>query len=343
MAECRFLDGTIVSDYGTPYIVVEVNSSHGGDMEIAKEMIDKAVEMGGDCVKFQSWTADSLYCKSYYEKNPIAKRFVKKFSLSPAQLKELSIYCNGKGIAFSSTPYSEEEVDFLVEQCQVPFVKIASMEVNNPKFLHYIGSKHVPVVLSTGMSTMEEVTEAVEVLKKSGVTQMVILHCVSIYPTILTSVNLRNIIGLRDRFIDFPVGFSDHTEGDAAAVASVALGACMLEKHFTLDKNKVGMDNGMATEPKEFAALVNKCKNIQIALGSTQRELLPLEFEQRRKMRRSLVAIRDIHVGEIIEEGDLCVKRPGDGFSPKDLSKVVGKKVKKDILADTIILPDQLM
>lgn len=342
MAECILRDGTVLSDYGRPYIVSEVNSSHNGNMELAKQMIDASVEIGCDCVKFQSWSVSSLYSKTYYDANPISKRFVQKFSMSPDQLKELADYCKDKGISFSSTPYSEDEVDFLVEECHVPYIKIASMELDNPKFLRYIGAKQVPIILSTGMSSMQEVEEAVSILHSSGVEQMAILHCVSIYPTILHSVNLNNILGLREKFGMHPIGFSDHTEGDAAAVAAVALGASVIEKHLTLDRSKVGMDNGMATEPSAFTQLVDKCRNIQIAMGSKERILMQEELDQRSNMRRSLVSTRDIKTGEIIQESDLYAKRPGTGIPPNRIELVLGKVATKDIEADTIILPEHI-
>ena len=343
MAECTFRDGTVISDYGRPYIVAEVNSSHRGDMNVARQMIDAAVDIGCDCVKFQSWAVESLYSKTYYDANPIAKRFVKKFAVTPENLKDLAGYCRSRGIAFSSTPYSEEEVDFLVSECDVPYIKIASMELNYPKFLKYIGEKQVPVVLSTGMSTMNEIEDAVSVLHQVGVSQMVLLHCVSIYPTVLTTVNLNNILGLREKFGDqHPIGFSDHTEGDAAAVAAVALGAGLIEKHLTLDREKVGIDNGIATEPAEFKALVNKCRDIQIALGSKERSLTQEELDQRKNMRRSIIAVRDIYVGEIINEADLSAKRPGTGFAPNQIDEVVGKKTVRDIKADTVVLPEDI-
>lgn len=342
MAQCVLRDGTVISDYGRPYIVSEVNSSHNGNMELAKQMIDASVVIGCDCVKFQSWSVESLYSKTYYDANPIAKRFVKKFSMSPDQLKELAFYCKSKKIAFSSTPYSEEEVDFLVEECDAPYIKIASMELNNPKYLKYIGGKGIPIILSTGMATMDEVDNAVRILHEAGTDQMAIMHCVSIYPTVLTSVNLNNIVGLRERFKMHPIGFSDHTEGDAAAVAAVALGAGIIEKHLTLDKSKVGMDNGMATEPPEFTELVSKCRNIQVALGTKERTLLPEELEQRKNMRRSIVSTRDIMAGEVIALSDLYAKRPGTGIAPDEIEQVAGKKALKDIPADTLILPEDI-
>ena len=342
MGRCVFSNGTVVSDYGRPYIVAEVNSSHNGSMETARRMIDAAAEAGCDCVKFQSWSTSSLYSKTYYRQNPIAERFVNKFSLSPGQLKELCGYCGEKGVDFSSTPYSEAEVDFLVEECKVPFIKIASMEINHPKFLRYIGEKRIPIVLSTGMSDMAEIERAVRILGDAGVAQMVLLHCVSIYPTVLKAVNLNNIIGLREKFGKYPIGFSDHTEGDAAAVAATALGAALIEKHLTLDRAKVGMDNGMATEPDALQAMVSKCRDIQIALGSRERVVQAEELAQRRNMRRSIIAQRDIPKGKIITEEDLYAKRPGTEFAPDRIGELLGKIAVRDIEADTLIVPEDL-
>ncbi len=342
MARCVFRDGTVVEDYGRPYVVAEVNSSHNGDINVAKLMIDASAEIGCDCVKFQSWSADSLYSKTYYDANPIAKRFVKKFSLAPSELRDLAYYCNNKGLQFSSTPYSEDEVDFLVDECNVPYIKIASMEVNNPRFLEFIGKKGVPIVLSTGMSSFDEVDYAVSVLEKSGVTQMVILHCVSIYPAELEAVNLNNILGLRERYPKYPIGFSDHTEGDAASVAATALGVALIEKHLTLDHSKVGMDNGMATEPEQFKILVNKCRSIQVAMGSKERTVSKAELLQRSNMRRSIIATRDISAGSIIRECDLYAKRPGTGIPPTEYDKVIGKRATKNIEADTLIRPEDI-
>lgn len=342
MAQCLFRDGIVISDYGKPYIISEVNSSHRGNLDMAKQMIDASVEVGCDCVKFQSWSADSLYSKTYYDANPISKKIVKRVSLSAEQLKDMAEYCMLKGISYSATPYSEAEVDFLINECNAPYVKIASMEINNPRFLRYIGTKKVPVVLSTGMSSIEEVETAVAILEDAGVEQMVILHCVSIYPTVLNTVNLNNIIGLRERFPKYPIGFSDHTEGDEASVAAVTLGAGLIEKHLTLDKSKVGLDNGMATEPPQFKELVRKCHNIQMALGTKERVVSEEEILQRQNMRRSIIASVNIPKGHSIGKSDLYAKRPGTGISPDKEKLVVGRIAKNDILADTIITLDNL-
>lgn len=342
MGACVFRDGTKIADYGRPYFVAEVNSSHNGSAETARKMIDAAAEIGCDCVKFQSWSAKSLYSKTYYEENPIAKRFVERFSLSPDTLSEMAQYARARELAFSSTPYSEEEVDFLVETCHVPFLKIASMELDNLDFLSYIGRKKVPLVLSTGMGTMEEIRRAVKTLEAAGVEQMALLHCVSIYPTKVDTINLRNIVGLRKEFPNYPIGFSDHTEGDAASVAAVALGAALIEKHLTLDHTKVGMDNGMATEPEPFSALVAKCRMVQEGLGEETRTVFAEEMAQRKKMRRSVVVTRDLPAGHILERCDLYAKRPGTGIAPDCIPALVGKMLQRAVLADTLLYEDDI-
>lgn len=341
MSKCIFRDGTVVSDFGSPYFVAEVNSSHNGDIEVAKKMVDAAIDIGCNCVKFQSWSVNSLYSKTYYKENPIAKRFVKKFSLNSAQLQSMANYARERGIAFSSTPYSEEEVDFLIDSCNVPFIKIASMELNNLNFLQYIGSKHVPIVLSTGMGEMEEIRQAIKLLEKVGATQMVILHCVSMYPAKAETLNLNNILSFREEF-PYPIGFSDHTLDDSAAIAATAFGAALIERHFTLDRTKIGMDNNMATEPDEFRVLIKKCKSVQAALGSKSRILQAEEYEQRKKMRRSLIATTDLKGGDILTSQNVYAKRPGTGISPDKMSCILGKKVIADIEADTLILPKDI-
>ena len=225
MANCILRDSTVIGDFLQPYIVAEVNTSHSGKIDTAKEMIDRAKEAGCSCVKFQSWTKDSLYSKTYYDENPIAKRFVQKFSFSEEQLMEVALYCKTRGIAFASTPYSPSEVDFLVEKCDAPYIKVASMDLVNYPYLEYIARCGVPIVLSTGMGTMEEVRRAVATIEDAGNRNMCLLHCISIYPPEISTIRLNNIVGLRQEFPNYPIGFSDHSLGTEMAAAAVALGA----------------------------------------------------------------------------------------------------------------------
>lgn len=342
MGECLFANNIAIRDYGSPYVIAEVNSSHSGSVDVAKQMIDAAVDAGCDCVKFQSWSAVTLYSKSYYKENPIAKRFVDKFSLSSVQLKELSDYCILKGIGFSSTPYSREEVDFLVDECRVPFVKIASMELNNYDFLEYIGKKTIPVVLSTGMGEMQEIKNAIKILESTGNRNIVILHCVSIYPVEANCINLNNIMGLREEFPNYPIGFSDHTLGNEAAIAATALGAAVLEKHLTLDSHKIGMDNQMAMEPEALKNMIDKCRKVNQALGVKDRIVSADEYEQRKNMRRSAVAVRNLSAGTLLSKEDLDVKRPGTGVPPDKMNLLIGHRLKRDIEADTLVLADDV-
>lgn len=323
-----------------PYIVAELNSSHRGKIEIARQMIDAAKECGCNAVKFQSWTADSLYCKNYYDKNPLSKRMVKGFSVVPSDLKDLADYCHETGIDFSSTPYSKAEVDFMVEECAPAFIKIASMDINNIPFLKYIAGKKFPVVLSTGMATIEEIETAVQTIESEGNTDICILHCVSIYPVESSEVNLRNMIMLKERFPYCNVGYSDHTMGCEVSCAAVGLGADLIEKHFTLDSSMIGWDNQMATEPAEMMDLVKKCKSVSAAMGNYERVVSDKEYEQRKKMRRSIIANHDLEMGHIIVEEDLDAKRPGTGITIDSYQKMIGRKLKRNVNKDELILED---
>ena len=331
-------NGKSIVTGGEPYIVAELNSSHQGKISTAREMIDAAKECGCNAVKFQSWSAESLYCQDYYAQNPIAKRMVRGFSLKPEELLELAEYCNEIGIDFSSTPYSEEEVDFLVERCGAPFIKAASMDINNLPYLRYIAKTGVPVVLSTGMASMEEIEAAVGEIENAGNDNICILHCVSLYPAEEQFVNLNNMVRLKEKFPKYAVGYSDHTIGSEAACASVALGAALVEKHFTLNNKKIGWDNQMATEPGEMKELVDKCRRVYRSLGDYERKLTRDELEQRRKMRRSIVAAVDMPKGHKIEVKDLTAKRPGDGISVSEYERVIGRILDRDIQKDQLIL-----
>lgn len=335
-------DNVVVENYGRPYIVAEINSSHGGSLEVAKQMIAKAKEIGCSCVKFQSWSAQSLYSKTYYDANPITKRIVQKFSLSENELLEAAMYCKKIGIAFSSTPYSREEVNFLLDKCGAPYIKIASMDINNYSYLEYIAKKQVPIVLSTGMAEMDEIKKAVEIIERAGNSQIILLHCISIYPAEPSTIHLNNIISLREMFPNYPIGFSDHTLGTEISCAATALGAALIEKHFTLDRSKMGLDNNMAIEPKEFASLVKNCHNVYEAMGSKERIVSEAEYVQRKKMRRSLVATHDLKAGQILNPEDLDSKRPGTGISPTRIDDIIGKILLRDIEADTLILEKDL-
>lgn len=337
MAKILLRSGKIVGDFEKPYVVAEVNSSHNGNVDTAKQMIDAAVNAGCDCVKFQSWSAESLYSSTYYKANPISKRIVSKFSLSKDNLKILAGYCQERGIDFSSTPYSKEEVDFLVDECDAAFVKIASMDLNNYNYLRYIAKKNVPIILSTGMSSLNEVKMAVQTICDAGNEKLCLLHCISIYPPEFRNINLRNILGLREIFPEYPIGFSDHSHGVEMSVAATAFGAAILEKHLTLDCTKIGMDNQMATEPEEMQRLVQCCINTQLALGHKERVVSEAELEQIKKMRRSVIVTKKLLAGHVLSAGDLDAKRPGSGIPADKINDLVGMILVNDKDADTVL------
>ncbi len=326
----------------SPYIVAELNTSHFGKLDVAREMISRCREIGVDCVKFQSWTEDSLYADAFYKENPIARRFFRKYSMGPDELKELAAFCRSIGIGFSSTPYSNGEVDFLVEDCDAAFIKIASMDLNNIPFLEHIAAKQIATILSTGMGSLEEIERAVGVFEAAGHTKLCVLHCVSVYPCPVELSNLNNIQMLRDRFPAFDIGYSDHTKGPEAAVAAIALGANVIEKHFTLDSSQIGMDNQMATEPDDFAQMVAMCRNTARALGSFERVLSEDEIKQRRQMRRSAVAVRTISAGESLRAEDIVFKRPGTGIAPDRVGDFLGKVLVRDISQGDVIGPEDV-
>lgn len=327
-------NGKKISNYSKPYIVAELNSSHFGKIESAKKMIAVAKQCGCDAVKFQSWTEESLYCKEYYKYNPLSKRMVKGFSLTSNELLELREYCDELAIDFSSTPYSRDEVDFLVDVCKTTYVKIASMDINNLPFLKYIAKKNVAIILSTGMANEIEIETAVRTIMDVGNKNICILHCVSVYPVEDKDVNLKNITMLQAKFPEVAIGYSDHTLGHEVACAAVALGASLIEKHFTLDKTKIGWDNQMAIEPDGMLALIDGCNKVYQALGSYQRIVSEKEMDMRLKMRRSLVAAKDISKGEVLTEENLDAKRPGDGISVSQINNVIGKVTNRNIGKD---------
>jgi N-acetylneuraminate synthase len=332
----------IIGEGHEPYFIAELNTSHFGDVAKAKSMIDMVKDCGGDCVKFQSWSEHTLYSNDYYKQNPIAKRFVKKLALSEGQLKELATYSKSIGIDFASTPYSNEEANFLINECQVPFIKVASMDINNYPFLRYLAKTKSAIILSTGMADFDEIVKAVNVLETAGAENVCVLHCVSIYPVSSEMVNLNNIKTLQTTFKRQPIGYSDHTLGIDVGVASVALGACVIEKHVTLDKTIIGMDNQMAIESVELKEMVTSVRNIFRSLGKAKREVGNEELVQRGKMRRSLVAGSDLNPGDVLTEINLGAKRPGTGISVSEWDAFLGKKVNKKLDKDSLISPNDL-
>lgn len=343
----RFRD---VKEYGRPYVIAEIGANHNGDMELAKKMIDSAKECGADCVKFQSWTKDTIFSKKVYQDNYFLRddyrnrtdytleEIVDKYHISKEQHKELKEYCDKVGITFASTPFSEQEVDLLADEMDVEFIKIASMDLNNIPFLKYVASKKKPVVISTGLCGLGDVSDAVDCLTGNGCSDITLLHCVSIYPPQPEQVNLNNIDMLRMAF-QLPVGYSDHSFGIVAPIMSIAKGVCIIEKHFTLDKNMEGWDHKISADPEELKAICDAARSGYQMLG-TSKKVVNEDLERRNAFQRSIVAARDMKEGEIFTEKHLTYKRPGTGIPPKYVSFILGKQAKRDIAYDELIQMD---
>jgi N-acetylneuraminate synthase len=332
-----------VYNFCEPYIIAEIGANHNGDMELAKKMIDSAVACGCDAVKFQSWTPQSLIAKEEYNRNQSyddsakkhfgsLKEMVEKYYLRDEQHAELKEYCEGKGVDFCSSPFSNKEVDMLVK-LDVPFLKIASMDITNIPFLKYAAKTMKPLVVSTGMSTLAEIETAVKTIQAEGNNQLVLLHCISIYPPKDQDIHLRNITMLQQAF-DLPIGFSDHSFGASIPLASVVLGACIIEKHFTLDKDLPGWDHEISANPEEMKTICQDSKKIAAALGNTFRIVSEEEEQKKGKFRRSIVSVRNLEKGHVIAEADLAYKRPGTGIPPNEYNYLVGRKLKEAVTED---------
>jgi len=344
MTKVRF-GNLVVGPGNPPYIIAEIGSNHNGDMDLCRRLIDAAAEAGAQAVKFQSWTESSLIAKEEYDRNTQysdKKRhfgslleMVKAYQFTAEQHHEALSHCKARGIAFCSTPFSTEEAD-LLEKLDVPFFKIASMDIVHLPLLKHVAHKQRPMVISTGMATMAEIEQAVETVRNEGNDQIVLLHCVSIYPPDYNMIHLRNMATLQQAF-DVPVGFSDHTLGTAITLAAVALGACIIEKHFTLDKDMPGWDHSISADPTELRTIIEEGNNIFAALGSNRRTVSGEEIEKRKKFRRSVVARCSLRRGHVLTDEDIDAKRPGTGVSPNELPYVIGRKLARDIQTDEVI------
>lgn len=331
---------------GPTYVIAEIGANHNGDLDLARQHVDAAKAAGCDAVKFQSWDT-TLFSKEVYEKNFFLgddyrdrkdftlKEIMAKFALSKSALSELNQYCKSKGIAFSSTPFSVEQLHELVE-FDPPYIKIASMDLNNPRLLKAAGETKRTIVLSTGFGTLAEIDRALGWIEATGNSQIVLLHCVSLYPPADNEVNLDNMDMLRTTF-GYPVGFSDHTLGAEIAIASIAKRAVVLEKHFTLDKSMFGWDHHMSADPTEMQVIMRGRDRIHAALGTMRRRPPVRELERRAEYRRSIVSVRDIPEGKVISADDLDLRRPGTGIDPSLIELVIGARALRSIPADTRI------
>ena len=337
MKEIKIADVKIGSEQPC-FVIAEAGVNHNGEVELAKQLVDAAVEAGVDAVKFQTFNADRVVSaeapKAAYQKDTTGTEetqleMVKQYELSPEAHRELQSYSHKKDILFISIPFDRGSVD-LLDEMGVPIYKIGSGEITNWPLLEYIARKNKPIIMSTGMSYLSEVGEAVRVIRDTGNDQLALMHCVSNYPADLSDVNLRSMVTMRTAF-QIPVGYSDHTTGIEVALAAVALGACAIEKHFTLDKNLPGPDHSASLNPVELGHLVKGIRLVESSLGDGLKRPKESEFENRLIVRRSLAAGINIPQGTKITSDMLLMLRPGSGISPTNLDIVVGRDVKHPI------------
>lgn len=326
------------------FIIAEAGVNHNGSLETAKKMIDQAAIAGADAVKFQAFKADNLvsknadmadYQKRNLNKNTTQYEMLKKLEFGEKEFIELNNYCNLKNIKFMASPFDNDSIDFLAEIKAFP-LKIPSGEIVNYPYLEKIGRLNKEVILSTGMSTLGEIEDALNLLTKSGtdISKITVLHCNTEYPTPFEDVNLKAMITIKNAFPGIKVGYSDHTLGIEIPIAAVALGAEVIEKHFTLDLNMEGPDHKASLTPKLLKEMVNAVRNIEAAFGDGVKKPSESEKKNIKIARKSIVASKDIKEGEVFTPENLTLKRPGTGLSPMLWNMIVGKKSSKDYIKD---------
>lgn len=327
------------------FIIAEAGVNHNGNIELAYKLIDAAKEAGADAIKFQTFKTEKIVAKKaamadYQKQNLGASisqfEMLKQLELSYDEFKAIKQYCDKRNILFLSTPDEEESLDFLTEELKVPIIKVGSGEIDNFPFLERIAQKNLPVILSTGMANLTEVSEAVELIKRNQKCKnnyypaLSLLHCTTNYPCPFNEVNLRAINTLKDVF-QVPVGYSDHTLGIEISVAAVALGATIIEKHFTLDKSLPGPDHVASLEPIELKNMVNSIRNIEFALGNGVKEPSRSEKKMIQVVRKTLIATNDFEEGHVLSRRDIAIKRAGTGISPKYLNVITAMKLTKKV------------
>ncbi|HEY8892342.1 MAG TPA: N-acetylneuraminate synthase [Clostridium sp.] len=331
----------VIGDGNLTFIIAEAGVNHNGDIGIAKQLIDKALFAGVDAIKFQTFKTEKLVTgyadMADYQKTNIGKvgsqfNMLKKLELTQENFIELQRYCIEKDIMFLSTPFDFESADFLASIGMVAF-KISSGDLTNIPFLEHIARFNKPIILSSGMATLSDIEQALNAINLLGNNEVAVLQCTSNYPAKLQNVNLKAMNTIKNAF-QIVSGYSDHTEGISVTIASAAMGANIIEKHFTLDKSMEGPDHKASLNPVELKEMVKAIRDVEMALGTGIKRYNPSEVNTMKAARKSIVASRDIKTGETINLADLDYKRPGTGLSPKLYRDIVGKKINRDIKMD---------
>ncbi|MDN5290056.1 MAG: N,N-diacetyllegionaminate synthase [Anaerophaga sp.] len=326
------------------FVIAEAGVNHNGRLDLAKKLVDAAKEAGADCIKFQTFVSKNIVSKTAakadYQKEQTDSEesqydMLKKLELSFEDFEALNTYCKHKSIEFMSTAFDFDSIDFL-ERLGMDTWKVPSGEITNLPYLIKIAKLNKPVILSTGMSTMADIRSAIKALKDNGAGALTVLHCTTEYPTPFEDVNLTAMNTIRETF-EVKVGYSDHTRGIEVPIAAVALGATVIEKHFTLDRTMEGPDHKASLEPNELRAMVESIRHIESALGTGLKQPVESEIKNIVAARKSIVAMKAIQKGDLFTEENLTVKRPGNGISPMQWFDVLGKPAPRDFEEDELI------
>jgi N,N'-diacetyllegionaminate synthase len=325
------------------FIIAEAGVNHNGSIDLAKRLIDKAAWSGVDAVKFQTFTADKLVTKTakkadYQNKTTSEKsqyEMLKRLELNTEDFQILKDYCDQKGIKFMSSPFDLDSID-LLNDIGLDIWKIPSGEITNYPYLKKIAELKQEIIMSTGMANLSEVESALDLLKENGAEDITVLHCNTEYPTPMEDVNLKAMLTIKEAF-KVDIGYSDHTKGIEIPTAAVALGAEVIEKHFTLDNSMKGPDHKASLEPEELKNMVDAIRNIEKALGNGIKKPSSSESKNKNIARKSIVAAKDIKKGELLTEDNLTIKRPGNGINPMQWPNILGKKAKREFSFDELI------
>ena len=330
---------------GNPaFIIAEAGVNHNGDQSIAEELIRSAKKSGADCVKFQTFKAERVVTKhapkANYQRittNPDQSQLdmLRAIELSEQAYGRLISLCESEDLVFTSTPYNEEDIDFLVE-LGVPLLKSASIHLAEPRFLQRLAETGLPLVVSTGMACWSEIDEALDAIHSTGNTQVILLQCTTNYPSSLSDTHLRAMVEMRNRKRCL-VGYSDHTQSHIPCLGAIALDACVIEKHFTLDKNLPGPDHSTSETPESFAAMVQDIRKMEIALGGNEKKPTDAELANMPGMRRSIAVRHTLKKGHLISDKDLTCKRPACGIPPREWDKLIGRKTVREITDGSLI------
>jgi len=326
------------------FIIAEAGVNHNGSLDLARRLVDAAKAAGADAVKFQTFRAEALVVRSahkaeYQRRITDAKEsqfdMLKRLELDAPAHADLMAHCREIGIIFLSSPFDDESADML-DAMGVERFKLGSGELTNLPLLGHVAAKRKPIIMSTGMATLDEVATALATFRSNGADDVTLLHCVTEYPCPSDQVNLRAMVTMRAAF-GVPVGYSDHTDGTNVAIAAAAIGAVVIEKHFTLDRGMPGPDHKASLEPADFGRMVQAIREVSLALGDGIKRPAACELANIPIARKSVVTVRAVSAGAIITREDLAIKRPGNGIAPADLEKIVGRRAMRDLAADEVI------